>query len=202
MVRDYSDRVGLTFPKVTDPDSRIASAYGVPDWTSDDAQGHHGFCHQVPGPLLHRQVRLSCAHAADRRPDSRADRRGAHRDQPMTTRRLRAPWTNNSAFAVPPERPVVVIVENPLTAATIDWQGDLEPGPSAGSVAVSQDLSAMGLDDGLGDGQADAASGAACCAGGVASVEAFEQPRGDGGVEPVAGVGNRDPASVLVAGGG
>jgi peroxiredoxin len=43
IVRDYSDRVGLTFPKVTDPDSRIASAYRVPDWTSDDAQGHHGF---------------------------------------------------------------------------------------------------------------------------------------------------------------
>jgi cytochrome c biogenesis protein CcmG/thiol:disulfide interchange protein DsbE len=48
MVRDYSDRVGLTFPKVTDPDSRIASAYGVPDWTSADAQGHHGFVTGFP----------------------------------------------------------------------------------------------------------------------------------------------------------
>jgi cytochrome c biogenesis protein CcmG/thiol:disulfide interchange protein DsbE len=28
-VRDYSDRVGLTFPKVADPDTRIASAYRV-----------------------------------------------------------------------------------------------------------------------------------------------------------------------------
>ena len=28
-VRDYSDRVGLTFPKIADPDTRIASAYRV-----------------------------------------------------------------------------------------------------------------------------------------------------------------------------
>lgn len=28
-VRDYGDRVGLTFPKVADPDTRIASAYRV-----------------------------------------------------------------------------------------------------------------------------------------------------------------------------
>ena len=48
MVRDYSDRVGLTFPKVTDPDSRIATVYRVPDWTSDDAQGHHGFVSGFP----------------------------------------------------------------------------------------------------------------------------------------------------------
>lgn len=48
MVRDYSDRVGLTFPKVMDPNSRIASAYGVPDWTSEDAQGHHGFVTGFP----------------------------------------------------------------------------------------------------------------------------------------------------------
>jgi Peroxiredoxin len=48
MVRDYSDRVGLTFSKVMDPDSRVASAYGVPDWTSDDAQGHHGFVTGFP----------------------------------------------------------------------------------------------------------------------------------------------------------
>ncbi len=48
MVRDYSDRVGLTFSKLMDPDSRVASAYGVPDWTSDDAQGHHGFVTGFP----------------------------------------------------------------------------------------------------------------------------------------------------------
>ena len=48
MVRDYSDRVGLTFPKATDPDSRIASAYHVPDWTNVDAQGHHGFVTGFP----------------------------------------------------------------------------------------------------------------------------------------------------------
>lgn len=48
IVRDYSDRVGLTFPKATDPDSRIASAYRVPDWTSEDAQGHHGFVTGFP----------------------------------------------------------------------------------------------------------------------------------------------------------
>ena len=28
-VRDYTDRVGLTFPKIADPDTRIASAYRV-----------------------------------------------------------------------------------------------------------------------------------------------------------------------------
>jgi peroxiredoxin len=28
-VNDYADRVGLTFPKVADPDTRIASAYRV-----------------------------------------------------------------------------------------------------------------------------------------------------------------------------
>ena len=28
-VRDYADRVGLTFPKIADPDTRIASAYRV-----------------------------------------------------------------------------------------------------------------------------------------------------------------------------
>jgi cytochrome c biogenesis protein CcmG/thiol:disulfide interchange protein DsbE len=28
-VKDYGDRIGLTFPKVADPDTRIASAYGV-----------------------------------------------------------------------------------------------------------------------------------------------------------------------------
>lgn len=28
-VRDYADRIGLTFPKVADPDTRIASAYRV-----------------------------------------------------------------------------------------------------------------------------------------------------------------------------
>ena len=48
MVRDYSDRVGLTFPKVMDPNSRIASAYRVSDWTSEDAQGHHGFVTGFP----------------------------------------------------------------------------------------------------------------------------------------------------------
>ena len=48
MVRDYGERVGLTFPKVTDPDSSIASAYRVRDWTAQDAEGHHGFITGFP----------------------------------------------------------------------------------------------------------------------------------------------------------
>jgi len=41
-VRDYSDRVGLTFPAVADPDTRIASAYrvnGIPAHFFIDASG-------------------------------------------------------------------------------------------------------------------------------------------------------------------
>jgi len=48
MVRDYRDRVGLTFPMATDPDSRIASAYRVRDWTAQDGKGHHGFVTGFP----------------------------------------------------------------------------------------------------------------------------------------------------------
>ena len=47
-VRDYGDRVGLTFPMVTDLDSSIAAAYGVRDWTKADADSHHGFVTGFP----------------------------------------------------------------------------------------------------------------------------------------------------------
>ena len=41
-VKDYGDRIGLTFPKVADPDTRIASAYrvfGIPAHFFIDASG-------------------------------------------------------------------------------------------------------------------------------------------------------------------
>ena len=41
-VKDYADRIGLTFPKVADPDTRIASAYrvyGIPAHFFIDASG-------------------------------------------------------------------------------------------------------------------------------------------------------------------
>jgi hypothetical protein len=60
----------------------------------------------------------------------------------------------------------------------------------------------VGLDNRLGDGQPDAASGSVGGAGGVAPVEAFEQLGGHGGVEPFTGVGHHDPASMVVSGGG
>ena len=47
-VRDYGERIGLTFPMATDPDSRIASTYRVRDWTQADAEGHHGFVTGFP----------------------------------------------------------------------------------------------------------------------------------------------------------
>ena len=37
-VRDYADRAGLTYPKVADPSTRIASKYGV----YEDPGSHHG----------------------------------------------------------------------------------------------------------------------------------------------------------------
>ena len=48
VLRDYGKRVGLTFPMATDPDSSIASAYRVRDWTAQDAEGHHGFVTGFP----------------------------------------------------------------------------------------------------------------------------------------------------------
>jgi hypothetical protein len=58
---------------------------------------------------------------------------------------------------------------------------------------VAQQLSVVRLNDRLGDGQPDAASGAVSGSGSVASVEALEQLVGHGGVEPFAVVGHHDP---------
>lgn len=83
-----------------------------------------------------------------------------------------------------------------------DRQDDLEVCAFAGSAAVGQELSLVGLDDRLGDGQPDTASGAADGARAVTPVEALEQLGSDTGVEAVAGVVHGDPASVVVPGGG
>src|ERR1035437_1672536 len=83
-----------------------------------------------------------------------------------------------------------------------DGQRDLESCSCAGSVAVAQQLSVVCLNDRLGDGQPDAASGAVGGAGRVAPVEALEQLVSYGGVEPFTVVGHCDPAPVVVSGGG
>src|SRR5665647_140679 len=89
-----------------------------------------------------------------------------------------------------------------LTVASGKRQRDLEPCSLAGPVAVSPELSVVGRDDRLGDGQPDAASGAARGAGGVAPVEALEQLRALVRDEPFPCVGDRGPGLVAVSGGG
>src|SRR5665647_1606732 len=89
-----------------------------------------------------------------------------------------------------------------LTVASGKRQRDLESCSLAGPVAVSPELSVVGRDDRFGDGQPDAASGAARGAGGAAPVKALEQLGGQGRVETLPGVGHHDPALVAMAGGG
>src|SRR5450631_2819261 len=89
-----------------------------------------------------------------------------------------------------------------LATARSDRQSDLEGCAFARSVTVGAELSVVGLDDRLGDGQPDTASGAVDGARAVAPVEALEQLGSHIGVEAVAGVGHGDPASVVVSGGG